>query len=712
MVVKDIEFSVDGSDGKKIDMIYLVASRQLLIWLDKNQQPKPTVLDVDYMDMAKAKQDFCQIFNGIGSGNDEHVKNAWSEFSNRINPCVYEYYKFHKIQKGNGNGDGLTDGYAEALNNANRSIPKSAEDELAEIPNRDYSGFVINTVKKEVKRDDVLVRQVFYTGLSTYTFDPINLGIMSPTSEGKSYTTEKVIQYFPEKDVWNVGAWSNKVLIRQKGILINSKGQSIQKQVDELREKQRNINTATIRLEFQNPNTPKEREPEPKMTFQEKVKQEVEKRKADVKKELDSILADAIILITLQGKLLVFYEPPQRDFWNLIKPVLSHGRPEISYDYVDRTEGGRIQTQKLIVRGWPAVIFCSAKDESKWEIWPEIQSRFLITSPNMSQDKVHDGNILIAQRKGLPNWRQQQVIVSDKERELARKAASFLKDWMGRLSELNGLDYDHRNAVWIPYFEILADALKSERGTDNRITARMLSLLNIIALIKVHHRSNLVSGKERQVIATLEDLSETLYITQNLSGIPPHKLKFFKESFLPPYQSKTAPDISEDGTKTEDRVGITTSEIRDFHKAQTGKSITTKNIVNTYLIELENNGFIDKQESKIDKRKNYYFPIVEIPKQQKMKKFVSESPITNFLQFNKIIPSKYFKKIEKDWLEVEISTLKNSLVELDSNAPFQFYDENDKEITIEQFVKNYSKQGNLTNYFVMPDFSNNYNDNT
>jgi hypothetical protein len=49
---------------------------------------------------------------------------------------------------------------------------------------------------------------------------------------------------------------------------------------------------------------------------------------------------------------------------------------------------------------------------------------------------------------------------------------------------------------------------------------------------------------------------------------------------------------------------------------------------------------------------------------------------------------------------------------LDNNATFQFIDENDDEITIEEFAKNYSKQDNLTNYFVMPDFLNNYNDNT
>jgi hypothetical protein len=70
------------------------------------------------------------------------------------NRGVYGY----GIANGSDNADGLTDEYAMALNNANRAVPKFEEDELAEIPNRDYSGFVINTIKKEVKRDDVLIR--------------------------------------------------------------------------------------------------------------------------------------------------------------------------------------------------------------------------------------------------------------------------------------------------------------------------------------------------------------------------------------------------------------------------------------------------------------------------------------------------------------------------------------------------------------------------
>ena len=605
----------------------------------------------------------------------------------------------------NGYNDGLTDEYAESLNRANRTIPKFEEDELAEIPNRDYSGFVIKVCKKEVKRDDVLIRQVFYTASSKDTFDPINLGIICPTSEGKTYTTMKVMQHFPKEDVWIIGQMSNKALIRQKGILINSKGETIQEQIDKLRTEIRDTTTATVRLEPpENAPTDAEGKPIP-------VSERVNIKKAQIKHRIDRLLDDAITLIDLQGKILLFLEPPQRELWNLLKPILSHDTTEISYDYVAGIERGGFQTQRVIVRGWPACIFCSAKDESRWEVWDEIQSRFLITSPNMSQDKVHDGNVLTAQRKGLPNAIQQQVIVSDKERRLTKKAVSFLEDWMHRLFQSNMLDYEHPNAVWIPYYEILANALKSERGTDNRITNRIFSLLNVIPLTKVHHRQTLVFGNERLVIAELEDLSETLHITQNLSGIPPHKLKFYKECFLPLYESKTEPDIKDD--KIEDRKGVTTSQLRDYYKSKTGRSITTENIINTYLNELENNAFIDKQDSAIDKRKKIYFPIMEIPKEQKIQKLLSEKPIRNFLEHNRIIPSKYFKKIPENWLELEILALKKCLVELEGNGgngTFQIIDENDNEISIPEFVKNYSKESNLTKYFGEPNSSNIYDE--
>jgi hypothetical protein len=606
------------------------------------------------------------------------------------NGGVYGYGR----SNGNDNADGITDEYTKALDTANKANPKFEEDQLAEIPDRSYPEFIIKTIKKEVKRDDIVIRQVLYTGLSTYTFDPQNLGIMCTTSTGKTYTTMKVMQYFPESDVWSIGAMSDKALIRQKGILINSKGESIQKQIDELKDELRN--TTTFKIKFENPEIGRKDnnkdDDEPKPTLQDKVNEE----KAKIKKKLDRLLDDSSTLINLQGKILLFLEPPRKEVWNLIKPILSHDKLEISFPYVEKRENsGQFITWNVIVRGWPACVFCSTKDESQWETWPEIQSRFLITSTNMTEEKVHDGNLLIGQRKGLPNAIQQKLIVSDKDKQLAKKAVSYLKSWINRLSIVNHADHYHPNIVWIPYYEILANALPHNRGTDNRAANRIFSFLNIVALTKVFHRPNLLYGKERLVIAQLEDLGEVLHITQkNISGIPSYKVDFYTDYFTPLYQSKIGPDINTKNDKEEDIKAVTTSQLCQYYKQKSGKPITSDSIRKTYLNELINNGYVDYQDSKIDGHQKIYFPIMEMPiKSQENEQNLKESTDSrSFLQHSRLIPSKDFKKIPENWLELQISALKMSG---NVKEVLRIMDKDDNDISIDEFIADYQKDMNL-----------------
>ncbi len=126
-----------------------------------------------------------------------------------------------------------------------------------------------------------------------------------------------------------------------------------------------------------------------------------------------------------------------------------------------------------MTRGWPSCVFCSAKDESNWPTWPEVQSRFLITSPSMVKQKYEESNLLIAQRKGLPKSIQQQINISDKEKEVAKTCVLYIKEKIKTNAVLllpssttkEQYHYDSVS-VWIPYAEILAEALPSDRGTD------------------------------------------------------------------------------------------------------------------------------------------------------------------------------------------------------------------------------------------------------
>src|SRR4051812_29843564 len=51
---------------------------------------------------------------------------------------------------------------------------------------KDFIRYVIDIVKKTVKCEDTLIKQIVYAAISSYIqSDPINLAIIAPTSEGK-----------------------------------------------------------------------------------------------------------------------------------------------------------------------------------------------------------------------------------------------------------------------------------------------------------------------------------------------------------------------------------------------------------------------------------------------------------------------------------------------------------------------------------------------
>ena len=548
------------------------------------------------------------------------------------------------------------------------------------IPGRDYSEFIIKTIKKTVKQEDSLLRQIFYSALSSYTKDPINLGIIAPTSEGKTYPVIETLKLFPKEDVWLIGSMSTKLLVRQKGVLVDENNEPIKPAVKKLKEQ----------IKFTN-----NRE---------------EKEKAN--NGLQDLYEKSRTLIDLGDKILVFLEPPQHDLWNLLKPILSHDSKEIEFPFVDKTERGLIP-RRVIVRGWPSCIFCSARDESNWPVWPEIQSRFLITSPNMIPEKYQESNLLIAQRKGLPALVQQRIIVSDDDVKLAKSSILYLKQEIKKLSTgINDNYINSNNPVWIPYLQYLAEVLPSDKGTDTRAIRRIFSFLNIIPLAKANLRTRLVYGNETLVVADLEDLGEVLHITQNLSGMPAYKMKFFNEIFYPLYEANS-------------NQPLTTKKLCEYYRAKYGRAIDSDSMKKKYLNELRNNGVIGEEDSSDDKRQKNFIPLVEPSstayfQEKDNTSYGNELEISNCkkdgvfgnsLRYSRITLTKNFRNIPEDWLIFEILSLAKCRFDLDhfdgcladflnQSEEIKFIDRDNKgRMLVREFLEDYEKTSTLNRYF-------------
>ena len=97
--------------------------------------------------------------------------------------------------------------------------------------------------------------------------------------------------------------------------------------------------------------------------------------------------------------------------------------------------------------------------------------------------------------------------------------------------------------------------------------------------------------------------------------------------------------------KPEKRIAVTTRQSADYYKQETRISPTTETVRKIYLEELENNGYIDKQDSELDKRLKIYWPIVDLRyshtlrREEKIKKCGIESQSRNFLQYSRDSPA-------------------------------------------------------------------------
>ena len=201
--------------------------------------------------------------------------------------------------------------------------------------------------------------------------------------------------------------------------------------------------------------------------------------------------------------------------------------------------------------------------------------------------------------------------------------------------------------------------------------------------------------------------------------MPPFKLKFFKQFFLPAYSLKQTPDTASDGDeKHESIVAVTSRQVCDHYKSKTGKTISTNNLKQNYLNEFINNGLIDEQASLLDGRQKIYYPLIDLSADndeeqqqqsssteptEKIKELSIENAMDNILQRPKLLMPRNCKDVPENWLELEILDLLKYPLNL---SKFELYNEKNERICICKFIKEYEKSVQFNGYLSKPIFRN------
>jgi hypothetical protein len=119
-------------------------------------------------------------------------------------------------------------------------------------------------------------------------------------------------------------------------------------------------------------------------------------------------------------------------------------------------------------------------------------------------------------------------------------------------------------------------------------------------------------------IATFEDLLNTILLMEYSDGVRPYILEWYYNIFLKAFNEKgdkvDTKTNSKGETLEEPRVALTSQDIIKKYKEEYNEILTLKQLLESYLYPLINQGYIDKIDSVIDRRAKIYSPITTTKK--------------------------------------------------------------------------------------------------
>jgi hypothetical protein len=466
--------------------------------------------------------------------------------------------------------------------------------------------YVLADLDTRIKKDRAVKLSIFFTGLSSFMNDPINLFLKGESGSGKTFNTTETLKYFPEDSILFLGGMSPKALIHSRGVLLNKNGEEID-------------------LDF-HPAKPSKNEYETEEDYKKAVQNYQEQLK-DRREEM----RESYTLIDLSHKILVFLENPDFDTLLMLRPLLSHDKERIEYQFVEKTGKGLLQTRKVILKGWPATVFCTT--DNKYV--EELATRSFTATPESSELKILAANVLTNMKVSFP-WQYME------ETQAFRTITKLIQRLQEQALECS-ID------VLVPF--LLYELFPKEITRDMRDFQHFTQFLKTITLLHYFQRPYMKLNGSKMLVATLEDVTRTLSIYREIfettrTGTEKQTLDFYHQI-----------------VKTRDSwylKNLTEEYNQKFKRKLSEDSIRVK------LERLDKIGYVNSQQDDVDKRRKLYVPLkkgeekgengLKTDSQQdleaKLKKSFEtwKNNITGKLAFY------YYKNIsEKAWGESEIS---------------------------------------------------------
>ena len=426
---------------------------------------------------------------------------------------------------------------------------------------------IVDSLSKEIREERDNIKQIVITLLSAWTTNPQNTRILAPSGEGKTYLVTKCGELFPQEFIITLAKatpQSFKYALSSKRVVENGSGNW------------QDYDVAIQPLEEELSKT------------KDKGKQQ------ELKEQIKEIRESSCNLVDFTNRIIILVDSQSFELFESLKTTLSHDQQNIQSFSVNKSKSGTILGQKFVIRGFPALIYCSAKDEQKRDDTNEINTRFNTISLNASSKKYREMLQLEGLRSGLPKSIYGEEVISEEEVEQ-------IKEKIVNLIEKIKINDEIVN----PYSIGLSNLFKDDAGYRTRQFKVLNNNIKILTLTNSESRYILRYDGEEFPISTRQDIEEAVSLTKEQKEIQAYKIKFFNDYIRPA--------LLEQGKEKQLVTGsircLTASGIIDVlsHK---GINQDRQRMQETFLKPLGEHGFLDYFLDE-DNKSRYVYAVAE-----------------------------------------------------------------------------------------------------
>ncbi len=303
----------------------------------------------------------------------------------------------------------------------------------------------------------------------------------------------------------------------------------------------------------------------------------------------------------LERKILIFLEQPHTKLQENLRPLLSHDKKEIPYKITDKDKKGSNRAKNIVIRGFPATIFCSAG----MRLNEQEATRAILLSPETSTEKIQEG-IHLATLRDTNKAEYLAKIEDSPERQLLKDRVLAIKQ-----EQVNHIIVPDPASIERRFLSYV----QSIKPRHQRDVSHLLSIIKCITLLNVWFRRD----GNGNIVASQSDIDQGFDVWQKINksqelNVPPYTYEFYKKYILPIYLSKNA-DRKLGSKSIIDDIGVSRKEITYLHYKLENRLLNEDVFRRQILPMLLEAGLITEVKDPNDKRNKLIFPLLKEPEQ-------------------------------------------------------------------------------------------------